>query len=34
LLRSYFKDAGWQTDRVLEGMETAKDFYAAPWCVT
>lgn len=31
LLREYFKDAGWQANRVLEGMETAKDFYIAAW---
>jgi 2-polyprenyl-6-methoxyphenol hydroxylase-like FAD-dependent oxidoreductase len=31
LLRSYFKDVGWQASRVLEGMDTAKDFYVAPW---
>jgi 2-polyprenyl-6-methoxyphenol hydroxylase-like FAD-dependent oxidoreductase len=31
LLQGYFKDAGWQTSRVLEGMATATDFYAASW---
>ena len=31
LLREYFKDAGWQSTRVLEGMETAKDFYVTSW---
>jgi 2-polyprenyl-6-methoxyphenol hydroxylase-like FAD-dependent oxidoreductase len=31
LLHEYFKDAGWQASRLLEGMETAKDFYFTPW---
>jgi 2-polyprenyl-6-methoxyphenol hydroxylase-like FAD-dependent oxidoreductase len=31
LLQEYFKDAGWQTNRVLEGMETAEDFYITTW---
>jgi hypothetical protein len=31
LLRGYFKDVGWQASRVLEGMETAKDFYITSW---
>jgi hypothetical protein len=31
LLHEYFKDVGWQATRVLEGMETAKDFYITSW---
>lgn len=27
LLRSYFAGAGWQTERVLAGMDAAQDFY-------
>ena len=27
ILREYFRDAGWQAERVLQGMDQAKDFY-------
>lgn len=27
VLREYFKDAGWQAERILKGMDTSKDFY-------
>jgi 2-polyprenyl-6-methoxyphenol hydroxylase-like FAD-dependent oxidoreductase len=26
-LHSYFQDAGWQAERILEGMDTSTDFY-------
>jgi 2-polyprenyl-6-methoxyphenol hydroxylase-like FAD-dependent oxidoreductase len=29
ILHKYFDNAGWQTDRILEGMDRAEDFYMA-----
>lgn len=31
LLRERFHGAGWQTERILNGMETATDFYSTSW---
>jgi len=31
VLKEYFKDAGWQADRVVDGMMTADDFYSSKW---
>jgi 2-polyprenyl-6-methoxyphenol hydroxylase-like FAD-dependent oxidoreductase len=30
ILHRYFRDAGWETKRVLEGMDAAEDFYMSP----